>query len=87
MIQSRGSDRNESPDPGFKKYLFDDCVWLMLSLIVVVSMSLSTTLRPPNIPPNRLVALGSVLFLYYVLATVPPAKVKNKITNSIIFNK
>lgn len=32
-----------------------------------------------------IIALGSVLFLYYVLATVPPAKVKNKITNRAVY--
>jgi len=32
-----------------------------------------------------IVALGSVLFLYYVLSTVPPQMVKNKITNRGIY--
>ena len=32
-----------------------------------------------------IVALGSVLFLYYVLATVPPHRIKNKITNRGIY--
>lgn len=31
------------------------------------------------------VALGSVLFLYYVLSTVPPGRVTNKITNKGIY--
>ncbi|MGI5840941.1 MAG: DUF5673 domain-containing protein [Patescibacteria group bacterium] len=30
-------------------------------------------------------ALGSVLFLYYVLSTVPPEKVRNKITNRGVY--
>ena len=32
-----------------------------------------------------IIALGSVLFLYYVLSTVPPSKVKNKLTNRGIY--
>jgi hypothetical protein len=32
-----------------------------------------------------IIALFSVLFLYYVLATVPPEKVKNKITNRGVY--
>ncbi len=32
-----------------------------------------------------IMALGSVLFLYYVLSTVPPEKIKNKITNRGIY--
>src|SRR4030043_375499 len=31
------------------------------------------------------IALGSVLFLYYVLSTVPPGNVKNKISNRGIY--
>lgn len=31
------------------------------------------------------IALCSVLFLYYVLSTVPPAKIKNKITNRGVY--
>ena len=32
-----------------------------------------------------IVALGSVLFLFYVLTVVPPGKIKNKITNRAIY--
>ena len=32
-----------------------------------------------------IVALGSVLFLFYVLSTVPPEKVKNKLTNRGVY--
>jgi Ca2+/Na+ antiporter len=32
-----------------------------------------------------IIALISVLFLYYVLSTVPPQKIKNKITNRAIY--
>ncbi|MFA6518119.1 MAG: hypothetical protein WCV93_00500 [Candidatus Shapirobacteria bacterium] len=32
-----------------------------------------------------IIALGSVLFLYYVLSTVPPGKVKNKLTNRGVY--
>ncbi len=31
------------------------------------------------------VALGSVLFLYYVLSTVPPGNIRNKVTNKGIY--
>lgn len=31
------------------------------------------------------VALGAVLFLYYVLSTVPPKKIKNKLTNRGVY--
>lgn len=31
------------------------------------------------------IALGSVLFLYYVLSTVPPGRIKNKISNRGIY--
>lgn len=32
-----------------------------------------------------IVALGSALFLYYVLSTVPPARIKNKISNRGVY--
>jgi len=32
-----------------------------------------------------IVALTSVLFLYYVLSTVPPQQIKNKITNRYVY--
>ncbi len=32
-----------------------------------------------------IVALGSALFLFYVLAVVPPEKIKNKITNRAVY--
>ncbi len=63
MVQNIGLNKEEPPDPSLRRFLFDKCTWLILSLTVIVGISLTTTSRPPSIQPNGPIAVGSVVLM------------------------
>ena len=65
----------EAPERSFKKR--DKDFWITAIAILILFSVVLIFIKEFFL----VVALVSVLFLYYVLSTVPPEKVKNKITN------
>jgi hypothetical protein len=65
----------EAPERSFKKR--DKDFWITVVAILVLFSVVLFFIKEFFL----IVALTSVLFLYYVLSTVPPGKIKNKITN------
>lgn len=69
----------EAPERAYQKR--DRDFWITaIAILVLVSVILFFVKEY-----FLIVALGSVLFLYYVLATVPPHRITNKITNRGIY--
>jgi len=69
----------EAPERSFKKR--DKDFWITAIAILVLFSVVLIFIKEFFL----VVALVSVLFLYYVLATVPPSKIKNKITNRGVY--
>jgi predicted histidine transporter YuiF (NhaC family) len=65
----------EAPERSFKKR--DKDFWITAIAILVLFSVVLVFIKEFFL----IVALVSVLFLYYVLSTVPPQNIKNKITN------
>ncbi|MDD4027240.1 MAG: DUF5673 domain-containing protein [Candidatus Shapirobacteria bacterium] len=69
----------EAPERSFKKR--DKDFWITAIAILILFSVVLIFIKEFFL----VVALVSVLFLYYVLSTVPPEKVKNKITNRGVY--
>jgi hypothetical protein len=65
----------EAPERSFKKR--DKDFWITAVAILILFSVVLVFIKEFFL----IVALVSVLFLYYVLSTVPPSNIKNKITN------
>ncbi len=65
----------EAPERSFKKR--DKDFWITAVAILILFSVVLVFIKEFFL----IVALVSVLFLYYVLSTVPPSSIKNKITN------
>jgi len=69
----------EAPERSFKKR--DKDFWITVIAILILFSVVLIFIKEFFL----VVALVSILFLYYVLSTVPPSKIKNKITNRGVY--
>ena len=69
----------EAPERTFKKR--DKDFWITaIAILILVSVILIFVQEF-----FLIVALGAALFLYYVLSSVPPARIKNRLTNRGVY--
>jgi hypothetical protein len=69
----------EAPERPFKK--MDKDFWITAVVMLVLFSIILIFIKEFFL----IVALVSVLFLYYVLSTVPPQMIRNKITNRFVY--
>lgn len=69
----------EAPERSFKKR--DKDFWITAVAILVLVSVIFIFIHEFFL----VIALGSVLFMYYMMSTVPPSKIKSKITNKAVY--